>query len=55
MSESLSVDIWESEDAYRRFEKERLMPAAARLGWPAPTDPPTPTEFTVHNMRGAAA
>jgi hypothetical protein len=49
------IDIWESEDAYRRFESGQLMPAMERLGWPAPTDPPTPTEFTVHNMRGAAA
>ena len=49
------IDIWESEDAYRRFESGQLMPAMERLGWPAPTDPPTPTEFTVHNMRGSAA
>jgi hypothetical protein len=46
------VDVWESEDAYRRFESETLMPATVKLGWPAPDEPPPTTEFAVHNMRG---
>ena len=48
------IDIWESEDAFRRFEQGQLMPAMERLGWPAPTDPPQPIEFAVHNMRHPA-
>ena len=49
------IDVWESEDAYRRFEQERLMPAMGRLGWPPPAEPPPTTEFPIHNMRGKAA
>jgi hypothetical protein len=49
------VDVWESEDAYRRFEAETLMPAVGRLGMPPPSEPPPTTEFAIHNMRGRAA
>ncbi len=50
------VDVWESEDAYRRFESETLMPAVGRAGVPPPPgDPPKPVEYAIHNMRGAAA
>jgi heme-degrading monooxygenase HmoA len=49
------IDVWQSEDDYRRFEEGQLMPAARRLGWPEPEGPPPTQEFEVHNMRGAAA
>ena len=49
------IDVWQSEADYRRFEEEQLMPAAGRLGWPAPDTPPPTTEFEIHNMRGSGA
>jgi heme-degrading monooxygenase HmoA len=50
------IDIWESEDAYRRFEQETLFPAMGRAGLEAPTDEPPPLDtFDVHNLRGSAA
>ena len=48
------IDVWQSEDDYRRFEREQLMPAMGRLGWPAPETPPPTQEFEVHNMRHGA-
>ena len=48
------IDIWESKDAYQRFESEQLMPAIQRLGVQAPSEPPPMEEFEVHNMRGRA-
>ena len=48
------IDIWESKDAYQRFESEQLMPAVQRLGAEAPSEPPRMDEFEVHNMRGRA-
>ena len=48
------IDIWESKDAYKRFEGEQLMPAIQRLGSQAPAEPPPMEEFEVHNIRGAA-
>ena len=48
------IDVWQSEDDYRRFEREQLMPAMGRLGWPAPDTPPPTQEFEVHNMRRGA-
>jgi hypothetical protein len=46
------VDVWESKDAYERFENDVLMPAAGRIGM-APTDGPPPREdYEIHNMRG---
>ena len=45
------IDVWESKDAYERFERETLMPAAGRIGLD-PGDGPAPRdEFEVHNMR----
>lgn len=49
------IDIWESEQDYRRFEQEQIMPAMARLGGAAPTEAPQAQEFEVHNMRGRAS
>jgi hypothetical protein len=50
------VDFWESQEDYRRFEQEQLMPAMERLGIGAPTEPqPELGWFEVHNMRGPAA
>jgi len=34
-----TVDIWESEDAWSRFQTERLAPAIAALGGPARPEP----------------
>ena len=31
------ISVWESEDAYRTFERERLMPVFQRLGVTPPT------------------
>ena len=50
------VDVWESRDAYERFESEMLMPAVGRIGGSAPAGGPPPREeFEVHNMRGRAS
>jgi hypothetical protein len=50
------IDVWQSEQDYRRFEQEQIMPVMARLGRrPDPTGPPPATEFEIHNMRGPAA
>ena len=47
------IDVWESEDAYRRFEQETLTPAMGRAGMEAPTGGPPPLDsFEVHNLRG---
>ena len=48
------IDIWESKDAYQRFEREQLMPAMERLGGQAPSEPPAMDEFEVTNIRGRA-
>ena len=49
------IDIWESKDAYERFEQATLMPAMGRIGAEPPAGGPPPRdEFEVHNMRGAA-
>ena len=34
-----TIDIWESEDAWHRFQAERLAPAIAALGGPARPEP----------------
>jgi hypothetical protein len=33
------IDVWESEDAWRRFQTERVAPAIAALGGPARPEP----------------
>ena len=40
-------DIWESREHLGRFVNERLMPAAAELGGPAPSEPQI---FEVYNL-----
>jgi heme-degrading monooxygenase HmoA len=49
------IDVWESEDAYRRFENETLFPAMERAGLEAPDGPPELDSFQVHSLRGRAA
>ena len=50
------VDVWESEDAYRRFEREILTPAMGRAGLEAPAGEPPPLDaFEVHSLRGPAS
>lgn len=39
------IEIWDSEEAQRRFQKERLNPAFEAVGMPVVT----PTYFAVHN------
>jgi hypothetical protein len=47
------IDVWESEDAYRRFEQEILFPAMGRAGLQPPEGEPPPLDtFEVHNLRG---
>ena len=47
------IDVWESKEAYERFERDTLMPAMAQAGLEPPTEGPPPRdEFEVHNMRG---
>ena len=45
------IDVWESKEAYDRFEQEMLMPAMGRIGLATPDRPPPRDEFEVHNMR----
>jgi hypothetical protein len=50
------IDVWESEEAYRRFEQETLMPAMQRASLDAPEGEPPPLDsYELHNMRGPAA
>ena len=47
------IDVWESEDAYRRFEQEVLFPAMGRAGLQPPEGEPPPLDtFEIHNLRG---
>ena len=47
------IDVWESKDAYERFESDVLMPAMSRLGGEPPAGGPPPREeYEIHNMRG---
>jgi hypothetical protein len=48
------IDVWESKDAYQRFERDILFPALERIGGDTPDEPPPLDEFGVHNMRGRA-
>jgi hypothetical protein len=45
------TDVWESREAYDRFQDERLMPAVQKVSGvdPASSPQPTVTEFAVHN------
>ena len=50
------VDVWESKDAYERFERDVLMPAMERIGAAPPEGGPPPSEeYEIHNMRGPGA
>jgi hypothetical protein len=50
------VDVWESKDAYERFERDVLMPAMERIGAQPPEGGPPPREeYEIHNMRGPGA
>ena len=50
------IDVWESKEAYERFERETLMPAMERIGAQPPEGGPPPRdEYEIHNMRGPAA
>lgn len=40
------IEVWASEDAQRRFQRDRLDPACERAG----VDRPTPVFFEVHVM-----
>lgn len=48
------VDVWESKEAYERFERDTLFPALGRIGADTEGGPPPREEFDVHNMRGRA-
>jgi hypothetical protein len=47
------IDVWESKEAYERFERDVLMPAAEQAGMaPADGSGGLPLEeFEVHNLR----
>ena len=50
------VDVWESKEAYERFERDVLMPAVQRVvGEPPAGGPPPREEYEIHNMRGPSA
>ena len=49
------IDVWESEEAYRRFEQEILTPAMGRAGLQPPEgEPPQLDSYELHNRRGPA-
>jgi len=43
------IELWESEEAAKRFVKERMLPAFEVVGAPAP---PPPQLWPVHNYMG---
>ena len=45
------VDIWESKDAYQRFERETLMPAIQGVVEAPQGGPPPMDEFEIYNIR----
>jgi heme-degrading monooxygenase HmoA len=49
------IDVWESEDAYRRFEQETLGPALGRAGVDTSAGPPPVEGYEVFNFRGPGA
>ena len=48
------IDFWESKEAFERFERDTLMPAAGRAGIEMQGGPPARDEFDVHDMRRPA-
>lgn len=48
------IDVWESKEAFERFEREILLPALARIGAGPGDEPPPREEFEVHSLRGRA-
>lgn len=49
------IDVWESEEAYRRFEQETLFPVFQRVGIDTSGGPPPIDSFEVHKLRGRAS
>ena len=47
------IDIWESEEAWRHFQAERLAPAIAALGGPARPEPTFRDLRPAHIVAGA--
>jgi hypothetical protein len=47
------IDVWESKEAFERFEKDVIMPAAEQAGMAPPegVGAPPREEFQVHNLR----
>ena len=49
------IDVWESEDAYRRFEQQTLGPAFGSAGLDTSGGPPPTEGYEIYNMRGPGA
>ena len=49
------IDVWESEDAYRRFEQEKLGPALGKAGIDISGGPPPLEGYEIFNRRGPGA
>ena len=47
------IDVWESKEAFERFERDVMMPAAEQAGTAPPegSGGPPREEFEVHNLR----
>jgi hypothetical protein len=45
------TDVWETREAYDRFQEERILPAVQKVSGRDPTEGPQPsvTEYSVHN------
>lgn len=50
-----AIEVWESEQAWRRFETERLAPAIAALGGPARPEPTFRDLRALHVVVGSGA
>ena len=48
------IDVWDSKEAYERFERETLFPAFERIGVSMKSPPPR-HDFDVHKVRGRGA
>jgi hypothetical protein len=44
------IDVWESKEAYERFQVERLLPAIERATGGPPEAPPEKLEHNVHHI-----